>query len=160
MWHDITVKIAKCTWGTDKANLIGHEVQCGQGVSASKAKVEDLLVGILIIDQIDTCASETMAAAGPWDFADNGRREKPTTPSWYSCIIGPGSIFQIVNPSPCRPTRRAEIPSREGETMTLCQIQSNDTRRIQPDRCIMVDSELRDVFSSPQRCVKSMEPSG
>ena len=43
MWHDITVKVAKCTWGTDEANLIGHEVRCGQGVSASKAKVEDLL---------------------------------------------------------------------------------------------------------------------
>ena len=72
-----------------------------------------LQVGITTIDQIDTCASETMAAAGPWNFADNGRREKITTPSLSSCIIGPGSIFQIVNPSLCRPTRRAEIPSRE-----------------------------------------------
>ena len=41
MWHDITVKIAKCTWGTDEASLIGNGVRCGQGVMASKAKVED-----------------------------------------------------------------------------------------------------------------------
>ena len=99
-----------------------------------------------------------MAAAAPWDFADNGRREKPTTPSWYSCVIDPGSNFQIADPSPCRPTRRAEIPSRERETITLCQIQSNDTSRIQPDRCIMAESELHDVFSSAQRPVKSMKP--
>ena len=87
-----------------------------------KIQLENHQLGITTIDQIDTCASETMAAAAPLHFADNGRREKPTTPSWYSCIIGPGSNFQIVNPSPCRPTRRAEIPSRERVTMTLCQI--------------------------------------
>ena len=30
-------------WVGNEASLIGHEVRCGQGVSASKAKVEDLL---------------------------------------------------------------------------------------------------------------------
>ena len=76
-------------------------------------------VGILLIDQIDTCVGRNDGAAGPWNFADNGRREKPTTPSWYSCIISPGSIFQIVNPSPCRPTRRAETPSFERSNVTV-----------------------------------------
>ena len=42
-WHDIAIKLAKCTWGTDKANLIGHEVSCGQGVRADTDKVADLL---------------------------------------------------------------------------------------------------------------------
>ena len=28
MWHDITVKLAKCTRGIDEAKLIGHEVRC------------------------------------------------------------------------------------------------------------------------------------
>ena len=81
--------------------------------------------------KIDACASDreaiSMAAAptGPWDFADNGRRENPTTPSWYSCIIGPGSIFQIVNPLRRRPTRRAETPSFERSQANV------------PLRCIM-----------------------
>jgi hypothetical protein len=43
MIHDITIKLAKCTWGTDEANLIGHIVKCGQGVSADIDKISDLL---------------------------------------------------------------------------------------------------------------------
>ena len=100
--------------------------------------------------KIDACASDreaiSMAAAptGPWDFADNGRRENPTTPSWYSCIIGPGSIFQIVILLPCRPAWRAPISSRERVTVKNDRVSSNGTSRIQSDPdidpCIMVDS--------------------
>jgi hypothetical protein len=42
MWHDITIKLAKCTWSTDEAKLIGHEVRCGQGVRADTDKVASL----------------------------------------------------------------------------------------------------------------------
>ena len=82
----------------------------------------------------------------PAAIADNGRREQPAAQSWDSCIIGPGFNFQIVHPSPCRPTRRAEIPSRE------------DTSRIQSDPCIMVESELHDVFSSARGASSQWNP--
>ena len=39
MMHDITIKMAKCIWGTDEANLIGHIVRCGEGISADTKKV-------------------------------------------------------------------------------------------------------------------------
>ena len=42
MIHDITIKLAKCTWGTDETTLIGHVVKCGQGVSADIDKISDL----------------------------------------------------------------------------------------------------------------------
>ena len=43
MIHDITIKMAKCIWGTDEANLIGHEVKCGEGIRADTGKIADLL---------------------------------------------------------------------------------------------------------------------
>ena len=43
MIHVITIKLAKWTWETDEANLIGHVVTCGQGVSADIDKISDLL---------------------------------------------------------------------------------------------------------------------
>ena len=46
--------------------------------------------------------------------ADNRRREKPTTQPLASRIAGPGSIFQIADPSHCRPSRLAQIPSSDG----------------------------------------------
>ena len=69
------------------------------------------------IDQTEISGYRNDAMLPPATIVDNGRREKPTTQSWDSWVIGPGSNFQIVNPSPCRPTRRAEIPSRERETV-------------------------------------------
>ena len=29
MWHDIALKVSKCIWCTDEAQLIGHVVRCG-----------------------------------------------------------------------------------------------------------------------------------
>ena len=43
MWHAISIELAKCTWGTDEANLIGREVRCVQGIRVDTGKVADLL---------------------------------------------------------------------------------------------------------------------
>ena len=55
------------------------------------------ILGITTIGQIDTCASETTAAA-PFHFVDICRREKPTTPPRCPCLILPG--FQLPNHEP------------------------------------------------------------
>ena len=43
MIHDITIKMAKCIWGTDEADLIGHIVKCGEGIRPDTKKINDLL---------------------------------------------------------------------------------------------------------------------
>ena len=43
MIHDITIKMAKCIWGTDEATLIGHVVKCGEGIKSDTNKIADLL---------------------------------------------------------------------------------------------------------------------
>ena len=40
---DITIKMAKCIWGTDEADLIGHTVKCGEGIRPDTKKINDLL---------------------------------------------------------------------------------------------------------------------
>ena len=57
LWrHNVTVKLSKCIWGTMKAKLLGHIVDCEKGVAADPGKVE-AIGGIEALPDIATLRS-------------------------------------------------------------------------------------------------------
>jgi len=38
----VTVKLEKCTWGTDEGSMLGHKVKCGLGIQADSDKIDHM----------------------------------------------------------------------------------------------------------------------